>query len=160
MKARLKLFSLTFATLIAFSAIAAPPVALDNWPTVNVATGVIGITIDGGGSAIGTGVKGYIRVPYSAVITRSTIIADRSGSIVINVWKCTYAQFDAGATHPVAGDKITASAPPTVSAATKAEDTTLTGWTTTLNEGDILAFNVDSASTIQRATLSLKLQKQ
>jgi hypothetical protein len=115
--------------------------------------------IDGGGSAITTGTKGYLVVDFACTITGSTLLADQSGSIVVNVWKCTYAQFDAGATHPVAADKITASAPPTISSATKANDTTLSGWTTTVNAGDILAFNVDSAATIQRCTIALQVTK-
>jgi len=53
-------------------------------------------------------------------------------------------------------DSITASAPPTVSTATKAQDATLTGWTTSVTAGDILGFNVDSITTATRAHLILK----
>ncbi len=56
------------------------------------------------------------------------------------------------------GDKITASAPPTISSATHSTDSTLTGWTTTFNDGDVFRFNVDSATTIQRVTLSLRVR--
>lgn len=115
--------------------------------------------IDGGGSAITTGVKVDIVVPYACTINNATTLVDQSGSIVIDIFKCTYAQFDAGATHPVSGDKITASAPPTVSSATKAQDTTLTGWTTSISAGDVLRFNVNSITTVTRATLVLKVTK-
>lgn len=125
----------------------------------NAQTCVIGITIDGGGSAITTGVKGYILVPYACTINSVTLLADQSGSSVVDIWKCTYTQFDAGSTHPVAGDKITASAPPTISSATKAQDTTLTGWTTSISANDVLAFNVNSDTTITRVTLVLKVTK-
>jgi len=54
---------------------------------------------------------------------------------------------------------ITASAKPTISSAVKTKDTTLTGWTTTVNAGDILAFNVDSVSTVQRLTIALTGKK-
>lgn len=121
--------------------------------------GEIVVVIDGGGSVITTGVKGYLAVPFDGTITQATQLADQSGSIVVNVWKCTYAQFDAGSTHPLVGDKITASAPPTISTATKSQDSTLTGWTTTFAAGDVFAFNVDSVTTIQRVTLSLKFTK-
>lgn len=124
-----------------------------------VGTGSIEIVIDGGGIAITTGLKGYLSLPFAGTITEAKLLGDQSGSIVVDVWKCSYAQYDAGSTHPVAGDKITASAPPTISAATKSQDTTLTGWTTAFLAGDILAFNVNSAATIQRATLSLKYAK-
>ena len=76
--------------------------------------------------------------------------ATANPTIVVDVWKCTYSQFDAGGTHPVSGDKITASAPPTISSATKSQDSTLTGWTTAFAAGDILAFNVNSATTKTR----------
>ena len=81
-------------------------------------------------------------------------MADQSGSIVIDIWKDTYASFP-----PDDGDSITASAPPTISGALKAQDATLTAWTKTINAGDILAFNVDSVATIERLTLVLKVKK-
>jgi hypothetical protein len=123
----------------------------------NQKTRVVTFVIDGGGSAITTGLKGFLYIPFACTITEADLLADQSGSVVVNVWKTSYASFDAGATHPVAADKITASAPPTISAATKAQDGTLTGWTTSLSAGDILAFNVDSAATIQRVTIALKV---
>jgi len=112
------------------------------------------IIIDGGGSAITTGEKGHIEVPYDCTIQRVTLLADQSGSIVVDIWKGTYADFP-----PTDVDSITASAPPTISSAQKSQDSTLSGWTTSVAAGDILAFNVDSASTITRVTLSLKVKK-
>ena len=113
--------------------------------------------IDGGGSAITTGMKGYIKVDFACTIQANVLLADQSGSIVVDIFKCTQAQFDAGATHPVAADKITASAPPTITTATKSEDATLTGWTTAVAAGDILGINVNSVTSITRATLGLKV---
>jgi hypothetical protein len=119
----------------------------------------LNFVIDGGGSTITTGMKGYLQVNQALTILANTLLADQSGSAVVNVWKTTYASFDAGATHPVAADKITASAPPTITSATKSTDTTLTGWTTSISAGDILAFNVDSVTSCQRVTLCLKCKK-
>jgi len=112
--------------------------------------------LDGGGVVLTTGLKGYVEVPFACTLTQVDLLADRIGSIVINIWKCTYAQFDAGATHPVVGDKITASAPPTITTGVKSADPTLAGWTKTIAAGDILAFNVDSVATIQRVTVTLQ----
>lgn len=126
---------------------------------LNAQAGAIEVVIDGGSSAITTGLKGYLHAPFAGTITEAILLADQSGSIVVDVWKCTYADFDAGGTHPVSGDKITASAPPTISSATKSQDSTLTGWTTTFSAGDIFGFNVNSAATIRRVTLSLKFNK-
>lgn len=110
----------------------------------------VGITIDGGGSAITTGVKGYVQLPFAMTVTAARLFADQTGSIVIDVWKDSYANFP-----PVDADSITASAPPTLSSAQKSEDTTLTGWTTNLSSGDVIGFNVDSAATVTRVTLQL-----
>jgi len=117
-------------------------------------TNSIGITIDGGGSALTTGVKGFIEVPYNCTILRATMLADQSGSAVVDVWKDTYANYP-----PTDADSITASAPPTISSATKSQDTTLTGWTTTCTAGDVIGFNVDSATTITRLTLTLVVRQ-
>ena len=115
--------------------------------------GTIGIVIDGGGSAVTTGVKGYIRAHRAGTIVSATLLADQSGSVVIDVWKDTLANYP-----PTDADTITASAPPTISSDTDSEDTTLTGWTTSFSEGDVFGFNVDSATTITRVTLALKVQ--
>ena len=110
----------------------------------------IQFVIDGGGSAITTGQKGHLEVPLVGNIVRATALADQSGSIVVDIWKDTYANFP-----PDNTDSITASAPVTISAATKSQDSTLTGWTKTMTAGDVLAFNVDSCATITRCTISL-----
>ncbi|GAH66122.1 unnamed protein product, partial [marine sediment metagenome] len=41
----------------------------------------------------------------------------------------------------------------------KYQDTTLTGWTKSLTKGQIIAFNVDSVTSIQRCTVTLKVDK-
>lgn len=116
---------------------------------------VIQIVIEGGGAAITTGVKGDAGpLPWACVIEEWTLLADQAGSIVIDVWKDSYAN-----APPVVGDSITASAKPTLSSAAKAQSATLTGWTTSLAAGDVLRFNVDSAATVQRVTLTLRVRK-
>ncbi|HRO02416.1 MAG TPA: hypothetical protein PLS69_02275 [Terricaulis sp.] len=113
------------------------------------------VVIDGGGAAITTGVKGDIGpFPFACEIEEVTALADQSGSIVIDVWKDSYANYP-----PVDGDSITASAPVTISAAVKSQNATLTGWNKSIAAGDTLRFNVDSAATIQRVTLTFKLRK-
>jgi hypothetical protein len=81
-------------------------------------------------------------------------LADQVGSIVIDIWKDTYDNFP-----PTSVDSICGGNKPTISNAQKYQDSTLNGWTKTINAGDILAFNVDSASTITRLTISLKVKK-
>jgi len=122
--------------------------------TTTAKTSVIGFIIDGGGSTITTGIKGDLSIEFGCTITQVTLLADQSGSIVIDIWKDTYANYP-----PTDADSITAAAPPTISTATKSQDATLTGWTTTISAGDTLRFNVDSVTTIQRVTLILKVTK-
>jgi len=116
----------------------------------------VGITIDGAGSTITTGVKGYVSVPYSGTISSvTTLSTDTAGpatacSIVIDIWKDTYANYP-----PTVGDTITASAKPTLSSASKSTDATLTGWTTSVSAGDVFGFKVDSVTACTRVTLTL-----
>jgi hypothetical protein len=95
-------------------------------------------------------------VPFNCTITQSTLLADQSGSVVVDIYKCSYSDF-APPTHPASGDKITASAPPTITSAEKSQDTTLTGWTVSLSAGDILGYDVKSATSITRVVSSLKV---
>jgi len=115
-------------------------------------TRAITFAIDGGGSALTTGIKADISVPYACTITSVVMLADQSGSVVVDIWKDTLANYP-----PTGADSITASAKPTITTATNSTDTTLTGWTTSISAGDTLRFNVDSATTITRLSLTLKV---
>lgn len=110
--------------------------------------------IDGGGIAITTGQKGHIRLPFAGTIISVALMANQSGSIVIDIWKDTTANFP-----PTVADTITASAKPTLSSQQVSLDATLTGWTKTFAVGDILAFNVDSITTVRRVTLTLVVRR-
>ena len=112
--------------------------------------------IDGGGIPITAGIKGDITIPFGCTIIEWTLLADVAGSIVVDIWKDTYANYP-----PTVLDTITGSALPTITAATKGQSSTLTGWTSTITAGDTLRFNVNTpgATTITRVTLSLKLAR-
>ena len=114
----------------------------------------INFIIDGGGSAITTGEKGHLEIPFAMTITGWTILADQSGSIVVDVWKDTYANFPPTVADTIAGTEL-----PTLASVQKNQDLTLTTWTTAVAAGDILAFNVDSITTVQRVTISLRGRK-
>jgi hypothetical protein len=111
----------------------------------------IEVVLGSGDSVITTGLKGFYEVGAAQIIESATLLADVSGSIVVDIWKNTYANFP-----PTSANSICASAKPTLSSAQKSQNATLTGWTTSLAKGDILAFNVDSAATVKQVTLSLK----
>jgi hypothetical protein len=121
--------------------------------------GTIEFLSDGANVTLLTGVKGYLEIPFTGLITRSTLLANQTGSIVIDIWKCTEAQFDGGVTHPVVTDSITSGNPPTITNGIKAQDNSLVDWTTNVNVGDVLAFNINSVTNIQRITLSLGITR-
>jgi hypothetical protein len=123
-------------------------------PGTGTFTASLGITIDGGGAAPSAGVKGYLYVPFACTINSVTLAADQSGSAVIDIWKVAYVSFP-----PTVTNTITASDLPTLSSAQDYQDSTLTGWTTSVNAGDVLAFNVNSASTLTRINLVLKVTR-
>lgn len=110
--------------------------------------------IDGGSSAITTGVKGDIRVPFDCTVLSWEIVADVSGSIVVDIWMDTYANFP-----PDVADTITGSEKPTLSTAIKNQDLTLSTFTTALTRGKWLRYNVDSAATVTRVTISLNVKR-
>lgn len=129
----------------------------DIWGDTELATaqtGALNLVIDGGGSVITTGLHGDLIIPYDCTIVGSYLSADQSGSIVIDIWKKAFASFP-----PLIANTIVASAPPTLSSAASASDVTLTGWTVACLAGDVLRYNVNSATTVTRILLSLKVVK-
>jgi len=121
----------------------------DNLPVASIT-----FIIDGGGSVITTGIKGALEIPFACTINRVTLLADQSGSIVIDIWKQAYADYP-----PEDANSIVAAAPPTLDGADHSQDATLTDWTTAIAAGDCLMFNVDSITTCTWVTLSLKVTK-
>jgi len=127
--------------------------------TITISSGAavgsqITIVLGSIGQALATGVKGYHDVEYSGIISAAVMLADQSGSVVVDIWKDTYANYP-----PTVADTITASAKPTIASATKSLDTTLTGWTTAITAGDVLGYNVDSVTSIQQVTVTLKVTR-
>lgn len=119
----------------------------------------VGITIDGGGSVITAGLKGFVQIPFSGTIQSWTILSSdaagpaTAGSIVVDLWKVPYAS-----APPTVANSITASAPPTMTSANKATSSTLTGWATTVTAGDVVAFNVVSAALVTRVDVQVAVQ--
>ena len=110
----------------------------------------INFVIDGGGAALATGSKGYIVTDLSGTIDSWTILADTTGTVVVDVKKSTYAAFPA-TTSIASSDK------PTLTDSQKNQNNTLTVWTTSISSGNILEFVVDSASTVTRVVVNLRI---
>jgi len=102
-----------------------------------------------------------LQVPYDCDVLQWAIVGDATGSIVVDVYQCTHAQYDGGSTHPVSGDKITASDPPTISSAKKGQNTNVTTWSR-LTGGNWMRFIVASADSppdMENVTVSLKVRR-
>jgi len=112
----------------------------------HASTSSFGITLDGLGGVISTGGKGYVVAAYDCSIQRWDLIGDVSGSIVVDVKR--------GGTSIIgAGNK------PTLSSQI-INGEVVSGWTSTnITQGDFLEFNVDSASTLTRVNLSIRVNK-
>lgn len=98
--------------------------------------------------SVAAGDEIWIRIPYDCTVDGWDITGNASGSAVVDVWSDTYTNFP-----PTVADTIAGSELPTLSAARKNQDTTLSTWTTSLVRGRYLMFHVNSVSGI--ATLQV-----
>ena len=112
-----------------------------------------GVTFDGGGSVIESAKVVYVPVERAGVIKAATLVGDASGSITITITK-----YDPAADATTLGS---AAAVGSIVLATKIikRDTTLSGWTLAVAEGDVLAFTTGGTiATVTRVTCKLKVE--
>jgi len=122
----------------------------------------VGLSLDGGGGVLTTGVKGAIQVDFEGVIIGWNIVADQVGSITIEVDR------QASGIPPIAPsmpdtttDKISASAPIVMTSAQSAAIgmAGVSTWATDIDKWDVLQFNVTAVTTLTKATLYLRVQE-
>jgi hypothetical protein len=152
------MFTGDFPDIVAIEALAgttgvARKTAANTWALEDGTTNLMFVK-DNNSVVIPTGIQGEIHVPFACTITGIFLLCDQTGSIVIDLWKDSYANYP-----PTDADSITASAPVTASSAVKATDTTLTGWTTAVAAGDIIRVNVDSCTSITRFSLAIRVKR-
>jgi hypothetical protein len=116
----------------------------------------VNVLIGDGANVLTTGIKAAIHVDFNGLITGSYVheFDGTTGSVVLGIDKSPYAS----ATAPVF-TSIVASAPPTISSARYAADTTLAGWTQQINRGDVLRFSVTSVTAFTRLLLALRVRR-
>ena len=112
----------------------------------------INFLIDGGGSAITTGVKGTVRIPYGITVTAWHVVADVSGSIVVDVNGIAFGSWAGGSGGPT----VASTEKPTLSTAIANSDTSITLWTDPIAADTMLTFEVDSAATVTLVTVSIE----
>ncbi len=113
---------------------------------------VVGMTFEGGGSTPTPGSVGYVVVLFSGTIDQWSIVADQSGSAVVDVWKV------AGAI-PTDANRIAGTEKLTLSAQQLASDTSLSTWTTAVTAGDVFGFELESVTTCTRVTAELRISE-
>ena len=113
-------------------------------PTTNQNIRSVSVVFDGGGSALSGTISRCTQVNYAGTIEKATILADQSGTATIDVRTVAYASY----TGPASASTITASDTPALSSAVKFQDSTLTGWTTTLAANTAVCFVLSSPSTV------------
>jgi hypothetical protein len=112
----------------------------------------IHFTLDGSGSAITTGAKSWVRVPFACTLTGWELTVDTSATITIDVWKDTYANYPPDNADAIPG----AEKEPAITAAIKAQDTDITDWATDdIAAGDYIKINVDANDNATKAYLTL-----
>jgi hypothetical protein len=105
--------------------------------------------LNGGGAAITAGQQFDLpSIPIGCTVVGWRIVGDQTGSAVIDILRSTYANFPTMSS--IAGTEK-----PTLSSARKNEDTSLTSWTTSLAQGDVLRASVSSATFVTWVTVEL-----
>jgi hypothetical protein len=113
----------------------------------------LGFLIHGGGATITTGIAGDTPpMTYAGNITGTALVADQSGSIVVQVWKDSMANFP-----PVVGDLVaTITLSGNTRVPTSGSYTTITA--VPFSIGDVFRFNVVSVTSCQRVTVGLRIE--
>lgn len=108
--------------------------------------------IDGGGSVPVTGLHGTLHFGTACTITGWSVIADQSGSAVIDVLHSTYGAFPTN--NSIAGGDY-----PTLVSEQKNENLSVSVWTTAIASGDVLQFNLVSISTCTRLCITIFVEQ-
>jgi len=112
---------------------------------------IVPFTINGNGAVISSGASGTKAAPFAGTVIGWYAYSNTSGSIVVDIQKSTYAGYDTFAT--IAGIEK-----PTISVGVKASDTSLTTWTATVAQADLLRAVVDSADINGIVTIFILIQ--
>ena len=136
------LFNATTNTLTTTSSFSSN--TFTNLKTVRLEMGVSSTT------AITTGAKGRKPVSFNGTIVGWRLVADQSTTTTVDIWKANLA-------IPTVANTITAAAKPALTAAQLAGSTTLTGWTTSVADGDVFILNVDSNNNATYICLELDI---
>lgn len=112
-----------------------------SWSNVYTGPKQIQVSFDGQGFTPVSGSQHLIRIPEACEITGWMMFSDLTGNVSVDVWKSNFAEYPPSASESIAGTEK-----PHLNGTIENLDASLTTWATQLAEGDLLIFNVDSAS--------------
>jgi hypothetical protein len=95
-----------------------------------------------------------LQVPYACEVLSWTVLGDATGSIVVDVWTDTLANYP-----PTVADSIAGTGKPTVTSATNATGNVSLWSSTALAKDNIVRFYVDSVTTFTQVTVSLTVRR-
>lgn len=117
---------------------------------------IVRIEFENDGSVLTAGQQRFLVMPWSGTITGWDLIGDQSGSVVIDIWRDTYANFPPDVSDTIISPSGTK---PTLSSQQINRDLDPVGWYRSLGKEDVLGFNIDSVATLTRATLTLRITR-
>lgn len=114
----------------------------------------IEFVFNGGGGVLAPGYYGALIIPDWLHVTNWVLASKQPGSAGVDVYKITLDQYLAGAT-PSAANSITGTELPTLNNSVCAQSSVLMGWTTRIDQKDVLGFNINFVTSIQELSLWL-----
>lgn len=123
-------------------------------PEAITVVGGAGYVLDGGGAELADNTQGDLPpMAFSGTITGWALLADQSGDVSIGVWKDTLANYP-----PTIADVLFTMS---ISGATRSPTSgSYTAVSHAFSTGDIIRFNVTSATTIQKVTIGLRIERE
>jgi len=111
------------------------------------AVDTVGVVVDGAGSIVTTGNKGFRYIPYDCTITDAVLIGDTTGTADFSIWRSSDISL-VGAT--IGG----------LSLDNGQTAQGIAGFTTGLSENDVLEFKIEgSPASVTRASLFIEIEK-
>jgi hypothetical protein len=108
----------------------------------------ISISIDAGTNFIETGFKGYFEATSSMSISGWNIVANKTGTFLIDLYRTTYSSFENFSS-------IITGIPPSLNNQNKSYGNIITGWNVSVSRGDILEFVVKGCTGINKINVNI-----
>lgn len=112
--------------------------------------GAFGISIDAGTQTISTGFKGYFQINDAMALQGWNIVAFSSGSIVFDIFKSDLSVFPSFSSIITGGVNF-----PNLNSVNKAYSSNLSGWDTSIGNGDYLEFVVKGCTGIKKININI-----